>query len=83
MPEIMGRLTLDWRNGPHYLRLTSRHISAVEEDSKTEKDTTWFDYNTYDLLYNLSIGDGMGNFNVAIINATDEETPRDGTLMAY
>ena len=81
MPEIMRRLTLDWRNGPHYLRLTSRHISAVEEDSKTEKDTTWFDYNTYDLLYNLSIGDGMGNFNVAIINATDEETPRDGTTL--
>ena len=81
MPELMGRLTLDWRGGPHYLRVTSRHVGEVKEDSKTEKDTTSFDYNTYDLLYNYAIDDGRGNFNLAIINATDEETPRDGTTL--
>ncbi len=81
MPELMARLTLDWRGGPHYLRLTSRSVGAVEEDSLTEKDTTSFDYNTYDLLYNFSLNDGAGNFNVAVINATDEETPRDGTTL--
>ena len=81
MPELMARLTLDWRGGPHYLRLTSRHVGAVEEDSLTEKDTTSFDYNTYDLLYNFSLNEGRGNFNVAVINATDEETPRDGTTL--
>ena len=81
MPELMARLTLDWRGGPHYLRLTSRSVGAVEEDSLTEQDTTSFDYNTYDLLYNFSLNEGRGNFNVAVINATDEETPRDGTTL--
>ena len=82
MPDFTAVVRFDWQRGDHYARIAARHIPEVKEDTSNPR-TQSYEFTTIDLGYTYTFGpDGRGNASIAVANATDEETPIDGTTLS-
>lgn len=75
IPAWQGNVRFDWNRGPHFARITVRHIPKLKEDDPTLQGLTQeFPYTTVDLMYRYTSANGFsGSFG--ILNVADKQDP--------